>query len=436
MWEEFGFRESPYTTEPVPATEEGDHLLVGRSGETRKLESRILAGGNHPTLEGDNGVGKTSLLQVVCYRLRTAFEEGRSTKLFLPLEEFFQPDSANSADHFTKKVYFQVASAIIREYNTLKRHATKVPDIADVKAWLGAPVMRNTGASMSIFGIGGGLTREKATNASEGFTDSGFMAIIDTWLRQLFPTSQSGGFICVIDNLELLETTQHARTLLEAIRDPLLNRRGLRWILCGARGIVRTSVSSPRLEGRLAEPLEIEPISDENVAAAVKRRIEVCGLNDFAVPPVGPDTFQYLYDVLHQNLRNAFKYAEDFSHWLVNEDAVSGDANEYHTLFDIWLTEQADSHLKQTELRNRAWKVFDDLAARGGSCSPSDFRDFGFNSTAAMRPHIKSLEQENLVSTTLNDESDKRRKTIVMTPRGWLAQYARDDYRLPANMST
>jgi hypothetical protein len=232
------------------------------------------------------------------------------------------------------------------------------------------------------------------------------MAIIDTWLRQLFPSNQSGGFICVIDNLELLETTQHARGLLEAIRDPLLNRRGLRWILCGARGIVRTSVSSPRLEGRLAEPLEILPISDEYVAAAVKRRIELCGLGDFAVPPVGPDTFQYLYDVLHRNLRNAFKYADDFSHWLFNENAVSGDADEYHELFQAWLTEQADVHLNQTNIGNRAWKVFDDLAMRGGWCSPSDFNKFGFNSMTAMRPHIRALEDENLVSMSLNDESD------------------------------
>jgi len=94
-------------------------------------------------------------------------------------------------------------------------------------------------------------------------------------------------------------------------------------------------VSSPRLEGRLAEPLEILPISDEYVAAAVKRRIEAWSLDDFAVPPVGPDTFQYLYDVPHQNLRNAFKYAEDFSHWLVNEDAISGDPHEYHELFQV-----------------------------------------------------------------------------------------------------
>jgi hypothetical protein len=43
VWGAFGFRESPYTTEPVPATEEGDQLLVGREDEIKKLESRISA---------------------------------------------------------------------------------------------------------------------------------------------------------------------------------------------------------------------------------------------------------------------------------------------------------------------------------------------------------------------------------------------------------
>jgi hypothetical protein len=396
------------------------------------LESRVLSCGNHPTLEGDNGVGKTSLLSVACYRLRLSFDTGQSSKLFIPLANFFQPTSADSVDDFVKKVYYEVASTIVAEHETLKKHAAKVPKIADVKTWLNSPLLSSFGGSVSVGGVGGGVSRGYSANGSEGFADAGFRSTIDVWLREIFPTSQAGGFICVIDNLELLKTTQNARNLLEALRDPLFNRRGLRWILCGARGIMRTSVSSPRLEGRIADPIDVLPISDEYVAAAVKRRIECCRTAPGSVAPVGPETFRYLYDILNRNLRNAFKHAEDFSLWLLDERHTSGNPEEYTQLFEIWLTTQADKHNADTELGATAWELFDRIADAGGLCCPSDYTQFGFNSTARMRAHIRALEEENLVSTEVNDDADRRRKSIVVTPRGWLVRYSRTGYRAPA----
>ncbi|WP_157357456.1 hypothetical protein [Amycolatopsis nigrescens] len=415
----------------MPATEEGNELLVGREEEIKKLEVRVAECGNHVTIEGDNGVGKTSLLSVVAYRLRSSSEAGESPQLFLPLCEVFQLNPEDSVDEFVKKVYYQIASTIDKEYPVLRRYAHRVPDIADVRSWLRAPLLHSTGTNVSALGFGAGGSRGRSVNSSAGFADSGFKATIDEWLPQLFPTNQSGGFVGVIDNLELLETTQNARRLLEGLRDPLLNRRGLRWILCGARGIVRTAVSSQRLEGRLAEPLEIRPISDGYVSAAIERRIERYRVDENAVAPLGPESFQYLYDVLNCNLRNAFKYARDFSFWLLEEGTLSGDASEYDGYFRAWLAEQADRHNEQTDLTKRAWQVFDDLASGRGWCSPGDFEEFGFNSMPRMRTHIKALEQENLVFTSLNDESDKRRKTICMTPRGWLVRYSRSGYELP-----
>lgn len=433
MWDNFGFLGSPYTTEPVPSTATGDQLLVGREADIQKLQSRILAGGNHPTLEGDNGVGKTSLVSIACYRLRRDFENGRSDKLFLPIDEFFQPTADCSVDDFIKKVYFAVASTIVREYPTLKKKSgVKLPNIADVEDWLNSPMFRSLSGSVSAAGLGAGFGSGRSGNGSAGFAEEGFKDQIDGWLRQIFPASHSGGFICVLDNIELLDTTQAARSLLEAIRDPLLGRRGLRWVLCGARGIVRTSAASPRLDGRLSDPMEIAPISDQYVTAAVEQRIAAYRGEIGAEAPVGPESFRFLYDVLNRNLRNAFKLANEFSQWLVDEREASGNATEYAKLFEAWLTDQADKHLNDTKVGNRAWDVFDHLAARDGWCCLGDYEEFGFNSPDAMRPHIKALGLENLVFTSLNDDADRRRKTISMTPRGWLVRYARAGYRAPA----
>ncbi|WP_460397400.1 hypothetical protein [Actinophytocola sediminis] len=435
MWADFGFAENPYATEPIPASEEGDELLVGRDAEIRYLEARIQDSGAHPTLEGDNGVGKTSLISVVCYRLRNDVG-GRAATVFLPaIDDAFQLLPGDTPDLFVKRVYLRIASTIVAEHDFLKERGLRVPNIGDVRSWLNSPVVRGWGASLSLLGQGGSLSRSQSANTSPGFTDAGLLDMVNRWLRQLFPSSQSGGFICVIDNLELLETTLGARTLLEAIRDPLFNRRGLRWILCGARGIMRTSAASPRLSGRIAEPMEVRPISDRFVEAAIERRIARFRINEDAVAPVGPYSFRLLYDILNRNLREAFRFAEDFAFWLYGEGETAGTTATFDALFQIWLATCADQHNADTQLGKRAWQVFDQLSDRGGSCSPSDYRSFGFNAQNVMRSHIKALEAENLVTTTLHDESDKRRKTIVMTSRGWLVHYARCGYRAPRPVS-
>lgn len=46
-----------------------------------------------------------------------------------------------------------------------------------------------------------------------------------------------------------------------------------------------------------------------------------------------------------------------------------------------------------------------------------------------MRPYVKQLEDANLVHRTV-DESDQRRRTIVVTANGWLVHYKRSGYSL------
>jgi hypothetical protein len=52
--------------------------------------------------------------------------------------------------------------------------------------------------------------------------------------------------------MELLSTSKDARRRLEEMRDSVLNIPGVHWVLCGANGIVRSAVGSPRLTGRIA----------------------------------------------------------------------------------------------------------------------------------------------------------------------------------------
>ena len=428
LWTELGFRENPYSTTPIPPTKEGARLLVGRDKELKQLTRLLESSATHPTVEGDNGVGKTSLVGIAAYNLMHAAKPLTGAQLFIPLPDDFQITPQDDLESFRRHVYFVIARAFIENHKLLRSHDLAVPDVDDVRKWLQSPLLSDYSGGATVLGMGAQGGRTTTINDADGFSESGFQTTIDAWLRDCFPSPQTGAFIGVIDNLELLETSQKARALLEALRDSVLRRQGLRWVLCGARGIVRSSASSARLNGVLSEPIELGPISDNDIPSLVERRITVYSDAPNAYVPVEERGFHYVYHILNRNLRDALRYCESFSFWMDEEKEFPDKSQERFDLFETWLALEAEKSLKATSnVKPRAWRVFDDLATAGGSCSPSDFADFGFNSPMAFRAPVKTLEDANLVQSSKAD-SDQRRKTISVTARGWLVNHQRTGY--------
>jgi DNA-binding MarR family transcriptional regulator len=232
--------------------------------------------------------------------------------------------------------------------------------------------------------------------------------------------------LCNIDNLELLETSKNARNLLEAIRDEVLRVQGLRWVLCGARGIVRAAASTQRMQGVLSEPTDINPIGHDCIKQLISARLKVFELGEVngvikkIIAPVDEIGFDHVYRVGNNNLRNAMKYSEDFSISTPEDVLEKLSPSEKFAKLEEWMTEIATKYLKATTgVKTRAWQVFDELAGRGGGMSPSEYSDYGFESSQALRPHIRDLEEANLVESAI-DEADDRRRTINVTSRGWI----------------
>ncbi|MCI5097623.1 MAG: ATP-binding protein, partial [Rhodobacteraceae bacterium] len=69
MWNEFGFATNLYDTKPITGNDIGETLLVGRDQELRKIKNRVANFNNVVTVEGPNGVGKTSLVLVAGHQL-------------------------------------------------------------------------------------------------------------------------------------------------------------------------------------------------------------------------------------------------------------------------------------------------------------------------------------------------------------------------------
>lgn len=429
IWTDFGFRENPYSTSQLPPTEEGETLLVGRRRELESLKRLLLATESHPTVEGDNGVGKSSLVAVAGYQLKNEHGTGGMQELVIPLEEHFQLTPTLSTEELERRVYFAVAHAFIQNHDQLRRGNLDPPNVGDIEQWLSNPQFREGGGISTP--VGGVERPSRSPNTSSGFDESGFRETIRQWLAETFPSAQSGAFICVIDNLELLNTSQAARQQLEELRDSLLSLRGLRWILCGARGIVRSAAASPRLSGVLAEPLEVGPVSDQFIPDVVDRRIGAFKIRNHPFVPIDGHGFLHTYHVLHKNLRDAFQFAQRFAIWLAENQHTPDSPQDRFELLEVWLAEEAEKSEQAAQgVTPRAWEVFDRLREEfSGDCSPGDFESFGFTTNQAMRPHIRNLEEANLVQSRLTDD-DRRRKTIGITPAGWLVVYRRAGFSI------
>jgi hypothetical protein len=418
-YSDWGFKAPPFQTTSLPASEIGERLLVGRNKEIGQLISRIESVPKLSTIEGLNGVGKTSVVNVASYKMYRDHIEGGKGALYIPCRKIFQLDPTRDIQDFIQSVLMEVAQTLIERIQQVK-NSGKLVWTQEVDRWLNSPQLVSYSAGVWV--VQGGAQRE--TNTGAGYEQSGFRKAVTTWLETIFPTPESGGVICTIDNLELLQSSDAARDMLERLRDELFNIPGIRWVLCGSLGIIYGVVSSPRLEGYLHKPIEISEIGDSHAVEILKSRIDAYAGSAYYIPLL-PVHFEALYNILRGNLRSVLSYADDYCQWVMDRKQPGTDG-EKEVYFQEWLSEQSGSAFTavRQELRPKAMEVF------GRACekivfSPSDHNDFGFNSIPAFRPHIRDLESVGLLVST-QDEGDKRRKTIQVTPKGWMVKHHLD----------
>ncbi|MFI5607256.1 hypothetical protein [Amycolatopsis sp. NPDC051903] len=426
LWTAIGYSGNPYGVEPLKATAVGADLMVGRERELRTLTSKLRSTDTHPTIEGENGVGKTSLVSVAAYRAQSDFEAGREGYLLLPTANPLQ--IADSAESFERSALLEIIESYIAHEQFLQEHLMPTPPLEDLKRWLTEPLIKAGGMGASVLGFGVNGSTSASANTTAGFGTTGLRMLVKSWLAETFDAGESGAFVAVIDNLELLQTSVEARRVLEEMRDGMLSMSGIRWVLCGSKGIVRSAASSPRMSGRLSSPIELSPVGDDDVPELIRRRLAHFSSRPDPEAPVSPKSFSHLYQVANKNLRNALKHAQDFAIWLESEDELHASQEDKEAYLEAWMAQVADEYTLAADLQPAQWRLFDKIADKGGSIAPGDYESFGFNTPQAMRAHLVRLEQANLIDSTV-DETDQRRRTISITSTGWLVRYRRQGFQ-------
>jgi hypothetical protein len=419
MWTDYGFFENPYSTRAIEPNEEGVELLVGRTPEMRRLHAVLTSTDTHASIEGASGVGKTSLAQVTTYIAQLGAERELTPQLLLPLARSFQIAPDSKPESFAREVCYEIVNGFRMHHELLLQRGLTAPDMASVEHWINQPLYRSGSLQLPIGGIG----RATSPSTTTGFDEDGFVRTVMRWLEDCFPTLQAGAFVCVVDNLELLETSGEARRFLEVLRDSLLARRGIKWVLCGARGVLRSAVSSRRLSGVIASPVELEPLTPSEAAEGLARRIETYQMTSSYYVPVDPTGFEHLYTILNFNLRDAFKLCQDFAIDLSDRRNDRVREDERIDLLHAWLQGEGRKYRTAAHnVLNETWRVFDRLIDIGGSCA-LDASPVATASAEEFSKHVNVLARANLVEVVAN--KDHLDESVVVTAIGWVVHHSR-----------
>lgn len=408
---EFGFTKNPYDTMALTSSEEGSQLLVGRDEEADFLTQQLTSSRMIPLLYGENGVGKSSIANVVAYRLSQEYNQGNKRYFFLKLMSI-QGTQLSDLKGFEKTIYQEIIYLLLENKKFLKKRGIKRLEIFKVNM-----------LTRKLGNIEGGIGPISGGYVPNPFAENYLPNIVRKWLEKCFSGCYSGGIICVIDNLENSGTPKQVKSIVEGLRDTLFTLPGLSWILCGTPIALDGVRTSKLLQGYLAEK-QICPI-DENVAPkVVEQRIAFYG-NANSDPPVDEELFEVLYTIVNKQLRVALTLCYEFSNFLYSHPVLrsSDRKNEFRT----WIDQMAfNLPEKEYEVPNDSWQLFDKIIMFGSDISSDELELLNLPSVDEFNRLVLPLKSKGLLEIVETDDEF----VVRVTRDGWLVNYKRHNYSI------
>lgn len=433
--------------------ERGQRLLVGRDAELAQVVQKLQRG-KIVCLDGHVGIGKTSLVNVGAKRCLDLFTAGSSSQLLLPLNEVLQLSKTDTIDAFCASTLRKVAAALMRYRETIPRNDISLSAGQDLAAWLSSPVAHHVneslGASFSAgvpgvlaSGLTVGQTQSAQMNTSAGFAQQGFEDMVKAWLAEIFgPGRNPGGVVCVIDNLEILESASEARNFLDVLRDRLLIQPGLRWVLCGASGVINSLAASARLRSFLSHPtLKIDNVSPAYVEPLLRARLkEFSDEPDESerLLPVALEDLKNLYVILNFNLRDLMQYADQYTEHMAAIGQVNLSHEQRRERFRKWLMRESEETYRALagRLHKDAWNILDTAMSDEfkGTFGLGNYKQFNSQTSVTMdnkkyKSYLKNLVKFGLLTKSIDendDEDDSLDRGIYrVSAKGAMIHYAR-----------
>lgn len=319
LWHICNLRESPYFQETLGADSHRYPLtlFVGRDTEVRRLLTTIgSSASSRQAIGGAPGVGKTTLVQSA---KAAALEAGYwTTDRLVP----FSPDDT------TEAVLGRLLAGLYDAILTARPMTATNPAMEAAQQLVRVARLQSGGVSLSVMGVGGGMTRgASAATPPHATLVDGPRIIRD--LLHLVRTSGARGVVLHLNNLENLgeRDARHAAEILRSLRDTVLLQDGLHIILAGTTEVVASVTGTfAQVRSVFATPIALGPLAADQVQALLDARYEHLALapRKSVVPPVSPAAVKALYPLFRGDLRSLFKVLEEGASLLLGVVAKPG----------------------------------------------------------------------------------------------------------------
>ncbi|MBW8363302.1 MAG: hypothetical protein K0M39_01955 [Rhizobium sp.] len=434
----WGFTNNPFLVTALQADTRGQRLLAGRDEEVMTIARKLHKQGKITCLDGHVGVGKTSLVNVAAYTCFQDYIKGETHQLLVPCVETFDLRQGESTEEFAHRVFRKVAQTLIEKSAQVRGMSLDMEGKAALDAWLNNSHMETVSLGLKWIVE---CSTGKALNNSSGFQNEGFEKAVRNWLKEIFQQRGTGGVVCVIDNVELLETAANARKSMEALRDRLFNIEGLRWVFCGANGVIHSLAASPRLSAFLNTPvIDVANIHPKYLGPLIEARTrEFAPEYERAYLPINIEDMQWLYMLLNHNLRDLLGLCDEYceTEFSLGKTNLTKDVRKAR--FDKWLRKATSDRYNQlsSRLPKSSWAILD-------AAMTNDFKGtFGVNeidalnaasresvSSEGFKKGLRELERHGLVSRIINGDVESggdefKRDVCTVTSKGALVHYGR-----------
>ena len=112
-YKEWGLIDNPFNTFPLTPDEDGEVLLVERQKEMKQIKLQLCSSNNLITVEGANGIGKTSLINVATFELFREYLISNNGEFFIPCDICFQLTTDKNIEDFVDEVMMAIAQTLI-----------------------------------------------------------------------------------------------------------------------------------------------------------------------------------------------------------------------------------------------------------------------------------------------------------------------------------
>jgi DNA-binding transcriptional ArsR family regulator len=305
LWHIYNLVASPYFQTTLGSRSEKSplSLFVGRRRELATMLATIGgSASSRQAVGGAPGIGKTTFVQVI--KGEAVAANYWTTDEIVPL---YPNDSLES-------VLGRIVAAVYDAIITARPQAS-APALESAQQLVRAMRLSGGGMNLSMFGIGGGASKsQSAVNPPGAMLIDGPRILRDMlqWMRD----AGAAGVILHIDNLENLSDrdTAEAADILRSLRDAVLLLDGLHLLLVGTTDAIQTVVNRhPQVRSVFSSPLELQPLSIEEVLELLEARYQHLALDSLIAPlqPVDSDTVSALYPLFRGDLRALLKAIED-----------------------------------------------------------------------------------------------------------------------------